>query len=231
MRRIGDVFVTRRWNAPCRLRPALLAAGGLVALGGCTAAFEPGPTKTELGAGTAISHTASLSHTLVLDGAGSLVACAQPAPDAGFSQSGENEISFSLIEIGTSTTDADEAAEESAEVELSGRTPAVLITRELLFRLCELSRNQKLTGAQAADLYSQTLDAVKTVWATEAGNTKVTISDTLQDTIQTTAGGQLPSFTSPPQATTPPLPSQSPEQSGSATPDGSDSQPPSGSSQ
>jgi hypothetical protein len=210
--------VTHRSNALRRVRPALLAAGALVLLGGCTAAYEPVPTKTDLGAGEALSHTASLSHTLVLDGRGHLVACTQPAPDAGFSQSAENEISISLVEVGTSTTDADETAEESAEVELAGRTPAVLITRELFFRLCEFARNQKLSNTQATQLYSQTLDAVKTVWATEAGNTKVTISDTVQDTIQTTAGSQLPSFTAPPQATTPPTPPASSDQTGSGTP-------------
>jgi hypothetical protein len=73
-------------------------------------------------------------------------------------------------------------SEGSTEGELAGRTPAVLMARELFYRLCEFSRNQSLSKDEALKLYTQTLSAVKEVWATEAGNTTITVGDTVSTT-------------------------------------------------
>jgi len=78
---------------------------------------------------------------------------------------------------------------------MAGRTPAVLMTRELFYRACEFSLNFGLTKQEALDLYNKTLDAVTQVWATEAGNTTVTVGDTVQTTsgvtIQATTTGEV----------------------------------------
>lgn len=65
---------------------------------------------------------------------------------------------------------------------MAGRTPAILMTRELFFRACEFSQNYKLNKDEALTLYNKTLDTIATVWATEAGNTTVTIGDTVSST-------------------------------------------------
>ena len=70
--------------------------------------------------------------------------------------------------------------EKSGEREMVGRTPAVLMARELFFRLCEFSRNHDLTKNDAMALYRKTLDAVKEVWQTEARKTTVNIGETFE---------------------------------------------------
>jgi len=129
-----------------------------------------------------ISNTSSLSNTYVHDSTSKLMVCAQPFPDSAFNQSEDTNINLSLVSQSGTESESDGNDEGSEETELAGRTPAVLITRELFFRLCELSRNHKLTKDDVISLYSKTLDIVEGAWEKEASQTTVTIGDMLQTT-------------------------------------------------
>ena len=81
--------------------------------------------------------------------------------------------------------------EDSTEAEMAGRTPAVLIAREMFYRACEFSTNFGLSQDQATQVYLKTLDAVSQGWAIEAGQTTVTIGDTVSDTSNNKADNSL----------------------------------------
>jgi len=68
--------------------------------------------------------------------------------------------------------------ESSGETEMTGRTPGVLMTRELFFRTCEFSKNYKLLQDQALKLYLQTLNAASKGWISEVEKTTITIGET-----------------------------------------------------
>lgn len=61
-----------------------------------------------------------------------------------------------------------ESANQGADT-LGGRSPATLITRELLYRTCELSLNFNLSKKEALDLYRDTLQSVTKISATLTG--------------------------------------------------------------
>ena len=166
---------------------------GLLVLAGCTSFYEPGIQTNDVKPGTIISNTASLSHVFVRDETTPTITCTRPQPDAAFDQGEAADISVSLVSLGGEDAGAEE--EEAEEVEMADRTPAVLMTRELFYRACEFSLNFRLTKQEALDLYNKTLDAVTQVWATEAGNTTVTVGDTVTTTtgttIQATTSGEI----------------------------------------
>ena len=147
-------------------------------LGGCSDLYEPKPHVTSLKDDAVLSSTASITNTFILDRKTPFVTCSQPAPDATFNQAEEGDVSFSLISFGSGREPGAET-EQSQEAELVGRSPTVLITRELFFRLCEFGRNYGLNKEEAKDFYKQTLEAVKAAWGVEAGNTSVKIGETL----------------------------------------------------
>ena len=62
-----------------------------------------------------------------------------------------------------------------------GRTPAVLITRELFYRACELTVNANLDSKDALDLFYKVLNVVDDGWKREGGNTTVKIGDTINN--------------------------------------------------
>jgi len=149
-------------------------------LAGCTEFFEPTPIVTDLEQEKVISNTASLSHTFVRGEKSSYIACTQPPPDAAFSQGQAADVSISLINLGGDDEEGEE--EESDELEMAGRTPTVILARELMFRACEFSQNFKLDKKEALALYEKTMAAIEKAWAIEAGNTTVTVGDTVSTT-------------------------------------------------
>ncbi len=84
--------------------------------------------------------------------------CLAPSPDAAFDeQVGEG---FSLSLVDASRDDSQGFSESEAEASLGGRSPNVLITREIFYRLCELFVNTSLTDEQKVALYQTTLNSV-----------------------------------------------------------------------
>ncbi|MDX1738574.1 MAG: hypothetical protein R3261_10070 [Alphaproteobacteria bacterium] len=146
----------------------------------CSNIYEPRVTGASLEPGAVLSSTASLSHLVVQDRESSLVTCSHPQPDAAFEQSESGSFSIALVSTGNDEKGGEE--ENSGEAEMAGRTPAVLISRELFFRACEFSQNYKLNKDEAIALYNKTLESVTQVWATEASNTTVNIGDTISNT-------------------------------------------------
>ncbi len=101
--------------------------------------------------------------------------CAEPPPDAAFDQGDSANVSVALIKLGGDDSGGD--SQNSSEVEMAGRTPAVLIARELFYRACEFSFNFKLDKSEATAIYNKTLDIIKEGWLKEAGQTTVTVGD------------------------------------------------------
>jgi len=155
---------------------SLLVSAALV-LGACSDLFEPQPQITTIGDQTVISNTSSLSHSATYNKQSGTYTCTHPAPDAAFNQGDSTDFSFALISTGGGD-DAGQQDQSSEEVEMAGRTPSVLITRELFYRLCEFSRNHELDKNEAKDLYLKTLSTVKDVWSIEAGKTSIKIGET-----------------------------------------------------
>lgn len=154
----------------------LSALAAVAAVSGCTtAAYEPNAKVQKVGPAWIISDTASLSHTLVREGDTPFVTCAEPPPDAAFDQGDSADINVSLIKF--SGDDGGGDSQNSSEVEMAGRTPAVLIARELFYRACEFSTNFKLNKGEATAIYNKTLDIVSQGWLKEAGQTTVKIGD------------------------------------------------------
>lgn len=145
----------------------------LAAVAACTVPDEPKPTVTPVLDETVITSTASTTNTLVLDRNTSFITCTAPAPDATFSQGETGSVSAAAV----GSSDGVTAGETSSAAGLPGRSPAVLMTRELFFRSCEFSRNYNLTKSEAYDLYVKTLDVASTGWSREAGNTTVSIGE------------------------------------------------------
>ena len=49
----------------------------------------------------------------------------------------------------------------------------------MFYRACEFTSNSDLSKDQAMEVYLKTLDAVSQGWAIEAGNTSVTVGDSI----------------------------------------------------
>lgn len=171
----------------------VLAVASVIALPACTEFYEPTPKVTKVQDSWIISGTAALSDTFVHTANSRSYLCTEPPPDSAFNQGDSADLNFSILSIGGgSDSSSDGTSESSEETELAGRTPSVLMSRELFFRACEFSHNYKLTKEEALTLYNKTLDIVDKNWATEAAQTTVTIGDT----ITTTQGAVVNSTTS-----------------------------------
>jgi hypothetical protein len=156
-----------------------LALAALVFLSACSSTYEPTPKMTALDAEKMISNTASVSGTLIVHPKERKFICTQPPPDAAFSQGESGSLSVSIF---ASQSEGSSEGEESTENEMAGRTPAVLLARELLYRLCEFGHNFALDKTAATALYEKNLELISKISGIEAGNTKVTIGDSLKTT-------------------------------------------------
>jgi len=156
----------------------LLFCTGLIALmSGCATVEYPEPNQSTLTNNHILTTTSGQGQIYVMTRDNNHYLCSLPQPDSAFDQTDGGNLDFSLISTG-----GDKSAtsnEDSEEVELAGRTPTVLMTRELFFRACEFSSNYQLTKDEAKALYMKTLDGVLSNWGIEAGHTTVTIGDTV----------------------------------------------------
>ncbi|MEO1502553.1 MAG: hypothetical protein AAFS08_18475 [Pseudomonadota bacterium] len=141
-------------------------------LGAC-GAIEPKPTVTPVDEETIVTSTASTSNTLILARNTDFVTCTAPAPDATYAQAEAARGTAS----GARNSESGGFSEASSANGLQGRSPAVLMTRELFFRTCEFSRNYNLTQQQAYELYLKTMQVAATGWDTEAARTTVSIGE------------------------------------------------------
>lgn len=172
---------------PAQFSSVVPVLGAITVLGltGC-AGSEPRPFHSQIQTSTSISGTAALAQTYLLNPESSLHICKEPPPDAAFDAASGGE--FTLISIGDKTGESLSAVD--AEQEMQGRTPGVVLTRELLYRLCEFSYNQKLDRATAIELYRANLAIIEKINSIEAERTDITISDGLTNQEVSSAPGQ-----------------------------------------
>jgi hypothetical protein len=144
-------------------------------LSACTSPFEPRVNGVPLENKSIYSYLPSLNVNTVDQSDSKLITCLGRGADATFRQSDSADISVSLINTGD---DKVGNTESSGETEMMGRTPGVLMTRELFYRTCEFSKNYKLSQDQALKLYLQTLNAASKGWISEVEKTTITIGET-----------------------------------------------------
>jgi hypothetical protein len=153
--------------------------GFALSLSACSSGYEPDIQRSEIEGGSIYSSLPSLTETVVTKIDSKLYSCLGRGADATFNQADGGDFSLSLIAVGTSSQ-GDQASntQSSNEDEMSGRTPGVLMARELFFRTCEFSKNYQLSKDEALDLYKKTLDTVSQGWVAEVAKTTITIGET-----------------------------------------------------
>lgn len=157
----------------------VICPGVLALLSGCTSLEYPVPKQSTLDNNHILTTTSGQGQIYVMQRDNNHYLCSLPHPDAAFDQKDGGNIDISLISTGGERGAG--TNEDSEEVELAGRTPSVLMTRELFFRACEFSSNYQLSKDEAKALYMKTLDGVLANWAIEAGHTTVKIGDTVDN--------------------------------------------------
>jgi len=113
--------------------------------------------------------------------------CAEPSPDAALSI-----VDKFRADVGTGKiTVGGEANVEQQVIQLAGRTQTLMLLRESLYRLCELSLNFNLKDEEVVALYKNVTDALlKMATATElsAEGAKLDAERRLIDTMKETPG-------------------------------------------
>jgi hypothetical protein len=150
-----------------------------LALFACGSNYQPVPEHFKIEAESSIAVTAGIAQTFIRSKASNYLLCTQSMPDAAYDQGDDADISYSLVDA---SSDQISGQDDSNEVEMAGRTPALLIAREMFYRACEFSGNYNLNKQEALSLYQTTLKTIGNVWATEAQNTTITIGDSVKDT-------------------------------------------------
>ena len=151
----------------------------IILLSGCASDKQLAPSHLEINRNSVVDvtgSTAGLSQTYFLKKDSGYWVCNQPMPDAAFDQTKDKSFNFSVI--GRNSEGGNDAS-GSVNAEMAGRTPGVLIAREMFYRACEFTSNSDLSKDQAMEVYLKTLDAVSQGWAIEAGNTSVTVGDSI----------------------------------------------------
>ena len=120
-----------------------------------------------------ISSSAAVSSGLLRDSDDIKHYCASVAPDATFNEAVSEGTSISLFTIGRSSPEKESVSAESKETQMVGRTPAVLVSREMLYRVCELTGNRSLTNREALKLYEKAIDAIVQLASQEMANTSI----------------------------------------------------------
>lgn len=146
-------------------------------LGACSSFYDNSPSVLNINDQvSAIDKSSSRSSDYLFDQNSSYLICAAPPPDAGFSQSEGGNFNFTLINFGNSS-EAGSQDTSSGDREMAGRTPAVVLARELLYRTCELSVNYRLNKQEAQSLFQTTLKIINDNWSKEASKTTVSIGE------------------------------------------------------
>ena len=148
-------------------------------LSGCASKTQLAPSHLEINRNSVVDvtgSTAGLSQRYFLKKDSGYWVCNQPMPDAAFDQTKDKNFNFSVI--GRNSEGGNDAS-GSVNAEMEGRTPGVLMAREMFYRACEFTSNFDLSKDQAMEVYLKTLDAVSQGWAIEAGNTSVTVGDSI----------------------------------------------------
>ncbi|MGK0267886.1 MAG: hypothetical protein ACI8Y3_000493 [Paraglaciecola sp.] len=91
--------------------------------------------------------------------------CRAPGPDFTVQQS--DQLNLSLPANGGESLGG---GENQTGLSLGGRTPIVLITRELMYRACELSANINANGETSVAIYATFIQAIKDITQQQSGS-------------------------------------------------------------
>ena len=116
--------------------------------------------------------------------------CLPPSPDAIDTEHSRESLGLTL------PTDAGEESISGGRsgIEMTGRTPGVLLAREILFRVCEFIMNSDVPLEQATAMYDQAFGVLQAVMMAESEKTSITISEA-ENTSQTTSATENTSET------------------------------------
>jgi len=166
--------------------PRLLAASVLLGTAACqTTQQDPIMLRVNQGTDiTALTAGAGTRAILVRTDTGRPYICDDPGPDAALNEFADAGFSFSLVKVGD--TGDGQNSDSIGEAGLGGRSPNVLITREVFYRFCEFAGNTTLTDDQRIALYQATLDAVVSINQTNLGNGSADTSSSAIDASSST---------------------------------------------
>lgn len=141
--------------------------------------FQPELQTEALNKSGVLYGTGSLHTTIYQDPKNLTKFCMGRGVEAAFRQSESGDIAISLVSVGNTDKESVGESENSGEEEMSGRTPAVLITRELFYRACELIINAQLDKKEAIQVFNNVLKVVGNGWKNESANTTISVGDKL----------------------------------------------------
>lgn len=121
------------------------------------------------------SSTADRQSTFIKDHGSLERICAARVADVADTKS--EAAGLSLGVIGKSEAVSDGASQGA--ISLGGRSPSVLITRELMYRTCETIMNLNLSKTEALQLYLQTLKATVSISQSQTNSGTTSIRSTL----------------------------------------------------
>lgn len=113
------------------------------------------------------SNSAAVSNTAVRNVADNKIICAGLSPDAALSEQADTALSISMLNFGEKSNDGIEEGE--TESSLGGRSANVLITREILYRQCELFGNSNFTDEEKREIFENTLQSLVNINSTDLG--------------------------------------------------------------
>lgn len=138
-----------------------------VAVTGCSLANPMAVSKYEDADFKLFSNSAAVSNTAVRKAGDNRIICAGIGPDASLNEHSGGSFSLSMMHIGDKTNDS--ASEGETETSLGGRSANVLITREILYRQCELLGNADFSDNEKREIYENTLNALVEINKTNLG--------------------------------------------------------------
>ncbi len=104
------------------------------------------------------STSAATKAYLVKDPNSPVIYCTEPAPDASIDMQDDASADLSLMKIGNKESEI--ASDSEAEAGLGGRSVNVLLTRELMFRMCEFFANTNLDDSTKVMIFQSTLSSI-----------------------------------------------------------------------
>lgn len=169
---------------------AIPAIGAALALSGC-AALMPAPDGKifERGGVSMVVVPSGSRETYFSDPKSLERHCRAPSPDVSLTSS--EGVSFNVPSpVGGGVGVGEDAS--TGALGLGGRSPAVLISRELLYRACELANNLNLPREQSLKLFQDVLAVIVKIAAAQTGTGTAAVASTPNDP-RVQAPGAIPS--------------------------------------
>jgi hypothetical protein len=146
---------------------------------GCSTAFSPKGKMTGFTQEGVLFASPSLDKTLVRDPKNHKKICMGRGADALFETSESANFSLSLVSVANTKGDSVGETDNAGEEEMMGRTPAVLLARELFYRACEFTNNEQLDKKESIKIFNSVLNVIGQGWEIETKNTTIHIGDSL----------------------------------------------------